>query len=116
MIRFANPITTTHANARREISRLQHLAINIRPDHPRHGWIKEIYATRITKQQAILTAPNRLVFPTFFSFTYGENTIGISLAGLRCCFPSLARRYGQEQDFGGNCLLYRNWLGTHLDL
>lgn len=118
MIRFACPITTTHSVARANIqhhrsmlSRIE--AMDRSPSHKQLllRWRNQ----QISREEQVLAQPNRLVFPTFVWFKAGENEFGLSLAGLRCNFPALARKHGVECEAAGNAMHYRNWLGSHWD-
>ena len=120
MFHFATPITTIHAEARKMIAHHNHMLDRIATMHNRDGrqreMMIELRKKQIAREEAVLTQPNQFRFPTFFWFNVGENQFGISLAGLRCNIPALARRYGEEMEYAGNSLYYRNWLGHHYDL
>lgn len=122
-VRFARLVSTTHADARKERSRLVDSLSLLVERHQQNrvsGRAVEMAVAlknqQIAKQDSILAAPCRLTFPTFFTMDVGENHIGLSLAGFRCNFPILAKRYGEELPYAGNALGYRNWLGFHIDL
>ena len=115
-ISFYAPVTTKHAEARKSIA--HHKGVLAKFEHDDFRLRSGIIALReklISREEAFLAGPNEFRFPTFFSFTVGKNDFGISLAGLRCNFPSLARKYGEECEFAGNTLHYKNWLGHHWD-
>ena len=125
-LRINAPITTKHAEARKIIA--HHRAMSKRSEeavgvlaksegelHRLRSGIIALREKQIAREEAVLAGPNEFRFPTFFSFTVGKNDFGISLAGLRCNFPSLARKYGEECEVAGNTLHYKNWLGHHWD-
>jgi hypothetical protein len=119
-VRVAFPFSTTHADARRDRARivasLDRLARSTTLSPRGLAMGTDLKNRQIAKQDAILAAPCRLTFPTFFAMDMGKNHIGLSLAGFRCNFPALAKRYGEELPYGGGVLGYRNWLGVHIDL
>ena len=115
-ISFAAPITTKHAEVRKSIAHhramLAKFAVS---DLRRRADVIALREKQIARDEAMLAGPNEFRFPTFFGFTVGKNDFGISLAGLRCNFPSLARKYGTECEYAGNTLNYKNWMGHHWD-
>jgi hypothetical protein len=122
-VRFANPFTTSHCEARKQIEQQKSMIERIKSGILAVGFteyhksrIVESKSNDIARQESILAKPNRILFPVFFSFRIGKNDFAVSLAGLRCNFPYLAMRYGTECDYAGNARFYRNWLGCHWDL
>lgn len=119
MIRFACPITTTHSVARADIRHHRKMLSRIEAmdRDPRHKQLLLDWRSKqISREEQVLAQSNRLVFPIFVQFTVGENEFGLSLTGLRCNFPALARKHGTPCEAAGNAKHYRNWLGSHWDL
>ena len=119
-VRFACPVTTTHRVARDNIRRHNRSLERVQTAHLNNSYgrerFSELYRYNIRREEQVLAAPARLVFPTFFSFQVADDLYAVSLAGFRCNVPRLARRYGTECEVAGNALHYRNWLGSHWDL
>jgi hypothetical protein len=118
-VRFDRMATTAHAAALRDIA---HGRSMISVFANKSDWsdykksrVIELREKQIQRYEAVLQKANHLLFPTFVWFKVGCNEFGLSLAGLRCNFPVLARKYGEECEYAGNTLHYTNWMGSHWD-